>query len=412
MSDILIWLLLIFVFLIIIGLYNSEFTDLKLSEKQKILDLNYITENFTPDIAPVSDQLEGSSELYHWGLPEDKVYNNPRPNKNIPNEEQCHHECQPTICPEQCPNKCPETKPTISSAKCNPSPSQSIKSKEICYNCDITLNKNIDKYVLKSSVPACPDMSDYVTKNMIPSNINTNLNDYILKSEVKACEKVDISKYILKSEIPSCPTCPECPICPICPVCPEPTRCKEIHQYDISDHPDYSQYIKKSDILNSPEVQSLIAKKDAIHKAILEEESITPGKLITNPKIQEYVKNQCTKYCDSIQSSHTPSSYTSSHTSSDSPSSYTSSHTSSDSPSSYTSSHTSSHTPSPHRIIEEEKIRHIVEEEAKKNDKPLYPMNLDVNGYYTGDSLFASVKENNNNNLNSYYAGDSLYGGI
>jgi len=362
MSDILIWLLLIFVFLIIIGLYNSEFTPLKLSEKQKILDLNYVTENFTPTVSSTSDQTEGASELYHWGLPEEKIKRRKKIHEH--HEEQCHHICEPEICPTPCPQICPEVT-KITSTKCQPKPATN-KFKDICYNCDITLNKNIDKYVLKSSVPACPDMSDYVTKNMIP--VNTNLTDYILKSEIKPCEKVDISQYILKSEIPACPTCPICPECPICPVCPEPTRCKEIHEYDITDHPDFSKYIKKDDILNSPIVKEMMAKRDAIQRAILEEESLSPGQLIKNPKVQEYVKKQCTQYCNDnniCKSSYTPSCPT---------------------PSCPTPIY-----PPSSRIIEEEHIRHIVEEEAKKNDKPIFPMNLDVTAYYAGDSLFAGV---------------------
>jgi len=354
MSDILIWLLLIFVFVIIIGLYNSEFTPLKLSEKQKILDLNYVTENFTPNVSPINDQLGGASELYRWGLPEEKIKRKKEVHEY--HEEECSHKCEAQVCPTPCPQRCPEILP----AKCERRPVVS-RLKEVCYNCDITLNKNIDKYVLKSSVPACPDMSDYVTKNMIPAN--TNFNDYILKSEVKPCEKVDISQYILKSEIPACPSCPICPECPICPVCPEPTRCKEIHEYDITNHPDFSKYIKKEDILNNPMVKEMMAKRDAIQRAILEEESLSPGQLINNPKVKEYVKNQCTQYCNE-NNIYKPSS---------------------------SSSESSNNNPPNCRIVQEEHIRHIVEEEAKKNDKAIFPMNLDVNGYYAGDSLFAGV---------------------
>lgn len=77
-----------------------------------------------------------------------------------------------------------------------------------CKYADITKNVNIDKYVLKSSVPPCPDM-----------------NNYINKSEVPPCPRMpDLSNYILKSEVPPCtkqnrPKCPECPTCPICPKC-------------------------------------------------------------------------------------------------------------------------------------------------------------------------------------------------
>jgi len=403
MSDILIWILLIFVFIIIIGLYNSEFTPLKLSEKQKILDINYVTENFTPSISTSTDQTEGASEYYHWGLPEEKTHH-----KEHHHEEECHHTCDHT-CPKRCPHKC-HVEPVHEECHAH-HPSPKNRFREICYNCDITLNKNIDKYVLKSSVPACPDMSEYVTKNMIPAT--TNLDDYILKSEVKPCEKVDVSQYILKSEIPACPNCPTCPECPICPVCPEPTRCKEIHEYDIEDHPDFSDYIKKDDILNSPLVKEFIKKREEIQKAILEEEALSKVKdslkdkcekyckdnniydsakyinkndilndpsvqdyikkmnakhkamleeelynsdeLCNNPKFQEYVNGKCNK--NIVPSSIVPPQ----------------------------SARTSS------RMEQECQIRQIVEEESKKNDKPIFPMNLNVNGFYTGDSLYAGV---------------------
>ena len=67
---------------------------------------------------------------------------------------------------------------------------------KICRTCDITVNKDIDKYVLKSSVPPCPDMKKFATKNMVGPNIN--MDDYILKSKIPPCPKVDMSQYILK----------------------------------------------------------------------------------------------------------------------------------------------------------------------------------------------------------------------
>lgn len=231
MSDSIIWMLLIFTFLIIIGLYASEYTPINLDEKEKILKLNYVTEHFSPLVSTTVSQTEGASELYDWGVPDNTVYTEPAA---------CEHECTDT-CEPQCEQKCP---PPPVQQSCPPPPRNLPPA---CGNCDITQNKDIDKYVLKSSVPACPDMADYITKNMM--NAHPDLKDYILKSEIKPCEKMDISQYILKSEIPACPTCPICPTCPTCPICPAPQKkCKEIHEYKITDHPDMKNYVHKSQI--------------------------------------------------------------------------------------------------------------------------------------------------------------------
>ena len=91
--------------------------------------------------------------------------------------------------------------------------------------CDITKSKDIDKYILKTSVPPCPDLSGYILKSEIDPPIDISnyikkseipplkcpdLNDYILKSEIPPSLKCpDLNDYILKSEIPSYPTCPK-----------------------------------------------------------------------------------------------------------------------------------------------------------------------------------------------------------
>lgn len=51
-----------------------------------------------------------------------------------------------------------------------------------CHGCDITKHPDIDKYVLKSSVPPCPDMSQYVKKD-------------------EMCPCVDMSQYVRKSAL-------------------------------------------------------------------------------------------------------------------------------------------------------------------------------------------------------------------
>jgi hypothetical protein len=235
MDDIIFWILIFFVFIIIIGLYISEYSPLDLNQKEKIL-----LERFSPNVSSSTDQAEGASGLFKWGLPDNNTYS---PNKP------CGHSCTQE-CPHECPRRCPPPLPPPPIKEI--CPQMPINNNEICKTCDITVNKDLNKYVLKSSIPACPDMSEFITKNMM--NANPDLSDYILKSEVKPCEKMDISQYILKSEIPACPTCPICPECPICPlpqVCPpipEPVKCKQIHEYTITDHPDMSKYISLDEV--------------------------------------------------------------------------------------------------------------------------------------------------------------------
>ena len=71
--DTIIWIMLFFVFIIIIGLYISESTPLNLNQKEKIL-----MENFT-STSTSSDQSEGASQFFNWGLPDDDInYNSPK----------------------------------------------------------------------------------------------------------------------------------------------------------------------------------------------------------------------------------------------------------------------------------------------------------------------------------------------
>lgn len=91
-----------------------------------------------------------------------------------------------------------------------------IREKADCNTCDITKMKGIDKYVLKSSVPACPDMSKYAPKSMVKSC--PDMKDYIKKSEIPPCPQCpNLNDYVLKSQVPAQVECPVCPVCPICP---------------------------------------------------------------------------------------------------------------------------------------------------------------------------------------------------
>ena len=103
---------------------------------------------------------------------------------------------------------------------------------------------DLSKYVLKSSIPPCPQLPD--------------MSNYILKSEIPPCPRLpDMSKYVLKSSVPppiQCPTCPPCPSCPppppikvcdnllkekdcgVCPPCPRvkcpkpKLECKQVNE--------------------------------------------------------------------------------------------------------------------------------------------------------------------------------------
>ena len=244
-NDYLIWIIIFFIFLIIFGLYLSEFTPLNLNEKELTLQNNYndkyfnndYLEGFSPRVSSYSSQEKGASRLYKWGLPENNV-------KKCVKKDTSTDDIPPfTPKPIENVTYCAEEEPCI------------VKKRDRnCYTCDITTNNDIDKYVLKSSVPPCPDVSKYATKNMIQSC--PDISKYILKSEIPSCPKIDKSKYILKSEVPACPKCPVCPVCPICPKCPKQEKCKTISNYNITDHPDYDKYILAEDCPSSESTKS------------------------------------------------------------------------------------------------------------------------------------------------------------
>jgi len=232
-SDYIIWIILLGTLFIIIGLYMSEETPLKISEKSKILNSFGIEEGFS-NKSSSREVEEGANPRYKWGLPGRKY--------NVHSEESDSDDDVPEFKPKKHWYIPPDNDNLPNCVE------QPKYDKETCKNCDITMNKDIDKYILKSSVPACPDMSEYAKKSMIQTC--PDISNYILKSDIPACEKVDLSKYVLKSEIPASPDCPICPECPTCPVCPP-----QLPQ------PDMSKYILKSEIPNSQEVKDLINSK-------------------------------------------------------------------------------------------------------------------------------------------------------
>ena len=105
-----------------------------------------------------------------------------------------------------------------------PAPCGCPNPRPMCPPCPPCREPDLSKYVLKSTIPPCPSMPD--------------LSRYMLKTE---CPSVpDLSNYVLKSSVPKpqpvildCSKCNkpsgECPPCPRprCPEvkCPEPTKC-------------------------------------------------------------------------------------------------------------------------------------------------------------------------------------------
>lgn len=117
---------------------------------------------------------------------------------------------------------------TAAASKCNScgksNPCGCPNPRPVCPPCPPCREPDLSKYVLKSTIPPCPQCPD--------------MSNYMLKTE---CPPVpDLSQYVLKSSIPKqqpvildCSKCSkpkgECPPCPRarCPEvkCPEPTKC-------------------------------------------------------------------------------------------------------------------------------------------------------------------------------------------
>ena len=104
----------------------------------------------------------------------------------------------------------------------------------ICPACPDCRQPDMSKYVLKSSIPpcpSCPDLSNYILKRECPPV--PELSNYVLKSSIPKQNPVilDCSKcQKAKGDCPPCPRarCPEvkCPPatkCPACAPCPRTT---------------------------------------------------------------------------------------------------------------------------------------------------------------------------------------------
>jgi hypothetical protein len=197
--------------LLLLGMAGAKYTPAKRDDNP------YAVENFdVPNVSSASDVSSGASSLYGWGY-------QPKQDSSDDNGGEVEYvgRRQKRRCPH-CENIYIDKIDLMMPA-----------TRNVCRNCDITKNKDIDKYVLKSSVPPCPDMSQYALKNQMPP-AGFNPDEWIRKSDIPPCPAVpDLTNYILRSEVPPCdsnkicPKCPECPVCPTCPPCEPKTKVVE-----------------------------------------------------------------------------------------------------------------------------------------------------------------------------------------
>ncbi len=92
--------------------------------------------------------------------------------------------------------------------------------------CPRVMEPDLSKYILKSQIPTCnrapmPEMSNYMLKTECPPV--PDLSKYILKSSIPKPQPVIIDNSKCKTDSGECPPCPR----PRCPVvkCPAPTKC-------------------------------------------------------------------------------------------------------------------------------------------------------------------------------------------
>lgn len=201
---------LIFAILLILGLCLPS-----LSNKEHFSLSDPLTSIESASRSAAEDVESGASEMYNWGYHELGGKKKPKKNRRKVDSYDEYDVTQDPdpICVEE--DKC--DKP------------------EICRKCDITLNRDINKYVLKSSVPPCPDMSNYIEKRNLPPY--PDMSKYILKSKIPPCRKPNMDDYILKSKIPPCAPCRPCPPSQECPECGD---CPAV--------PDMDNYVRKDEL--------------------------------------------------------------------------------------------------------------------------------------------------------------------
>lgn len=105
--------------------------------------------------------------------------------------------------------------------------STNVASRLVCPPCR---TPDLSKYVLKTNIPPapkCPDLSNYMLKTECPPV--PDLSKYVLKSSIPKQQPVIIDNSACTKDAGECPPCPRarCPEvkCPAPTVCPAPAPC-------------------------------------------------------------------------------------------------------------------------------------------------------------------------------------------
>ena len=139
----------------------------------------------------------------------------PPPKKDPPPS--CPPQTECNSCEKSCEKPCEKsyTCPPCPQSNCPPCPKLECPPCKPCAPTCPSKCPDLSKYVLKSSIPPCPQLPD--------------MSNYILKSEIPPCPRLpDMSKYVLKSSVPPPIQCPACPPCPSCPPPPEVKVCDNL----------------------------------------------------------------------------------------------------------------------------------------------------------------------------------------
>jgi hypothetical protein len=271
--DYLIFFFIFIIFLILI-IYGLPFKRTYFNNQIDNLQEEIVRENFKS--SSENDVKQGASTFYDWGL---------RKEEDVP--EEC--DIEPPLKSKSCSGgKCLGDKNTYIQNDYYVYPEEKKTEQPTCGNCDAYKCKNIDRYVLKSSVPPCPDMSEYALKSMVKPC--PDLKDYIRKSEIPPCpEQPDLTKYVLKSQVPACPTPVVCPDCPVCP---------PAYKY-IQDDPRFKNWLIRFEDDVEEKINKLYIRKTDCNKKIEEsyKKGIEQGKNNTYKSIVEEVGPNILKKC-------------------------------------------------------------------------------------------------------------------
>jgi len=238
------FIFIIFVVLIIFGLpYSKSSFNYQIAKEQA----EQIRENF--EVSSQEDVKKGASTFHDWAIvatisdgeekscdiTSEELFPGPKQDKKKEGQKE---RCSGKDClgptPEFIENDYYIYPKTVE---------KTIREKADCSQCDATRCANIDAYVLKTSVPPCPDMSNFAPKSMIKPC--PDMSDYIKKSEIPPCPTCpDMRDYVRKSSVPACAppvVCPKCPVCPDCPPCPP---CPKVYK-QIQDDPRFQTWLNK-----------------------------------------------------------------------------------------------------------------------------------------------------------------------